>query len=81
MFASAGLPYNPPPDVIPSTLLALRVSELARDRGLHDALHELITLRQLSYGWRRTDATEQESRQPEPPRARKTAILRRHSGP
>jgi predicted DsbA family dithiol-disulfide isomerase len=42
MFAAAGLTYNPPPDVIPSTLFALRVSELARDRGLHDALHDRL---------------------------------------
>lgn len=62
-------------------LLSWDTARMPTLEELHDALHELITLRQLSYGWRRTDATEQESRQPEPPRARKTAILRRHSGP
>ena len=34
-FGRAGLPYNPPPDVVPNTRDALRVCELARDRGLH----------------------------------------------
>ena len=42
MFAAAELTYNPPPDVIPSTLLALRVAELARERGQHDTLHDRL---------------------------------------
>ena len=42
MFASAGLPYNPPADVIPSTLLALRIGELARDRERHESFHDRL---------------------------------------
>jgi predicted DsbA family dithiol-disulfide isomerase len=42
MFASAGLPYNPPADVIPNTLLALRVGELARERELHEPFHDRL---------------------------------------
>jgi predicted DsbA family dithiol-disulfide isomerase len=42
MFDAAGLPYNPPPDVIPNTLRALRVTELARDRGLHEQVHDRL---------------------------------------
>ena len=34
-FAEEGLAYNPPPEVVPNTMRALRVTELARDRGLH----------------------------------------------
>src|SRR5690606_22805175 len=45
-------------------LLSWDTARMPTLEELHDALHELITLRQLSYGWRRTDATEQESRQP-----------------
>jgi predicted DsbA family dithiol-disulfide isomerase len=41
-FAAHGLAYNPPPDVVPNTQLALRVTELARDRGLHDAVHDRL---------------------------------------
>ncbi|MDQ3823472.1 MAG: hypothetical protein M3321_09555 [Actinomycetota bacterium] len=37
-FAAAGLEYNRP-QVVPNTRLALRMSELARERGLHDAFH------------------------------------------
>ncbi len=38
-FERDGLAYNPPPEVVPNTLNALRVTELARDRGLHEAVH------------------------------------------
>jgi predicted DsbA family dithiol-disulfide isomerase len=41
-FARAGLEYAPPPEVVPNTRLALRLSELARDRGLHEALHDRL---------------------------------------
>ena len=41
-FGRAGLPYNPPPDVVPNTRDALRVCELARDRGLHTELHDRL---------------------------------------
>ena len=42
MFERAGLTYNPHPAVVPNTRLALRVTELARDRGLHDAVHDRL---------------------------------------
>jgi predicted DsbA family dithiol-disulfide isomerase len=41
-FARAGLEYAPPPDVVPNTRLALRLTELARDRGLHEPLHDRL---------------------------------------
>jgi predicted DsbA family dithiol-disulfide isomerase len=41
-FAVNGLTYNPPPDVVPNTRLALRLNELARDRGLHEAFHDRL---------------------------------------
>ena len=40
-FTSAGLTYNRP-DVVPNTRLALRMSELAREQGLHDAFHDRL---------------------------------------
>ena len=36
---AAGLAYNPPPDVVPNSRKALEVTELARDRGLHEPVH------------------------------------------
>ncbi len=42
MFERAGLAYDPPPDVVPNSQLALRVTELARDRGLHDRVHDRL---------------------------------------
>ena len=41
-FAAAGLAYNPPPEVVPNTMAALRVTELARERGLHAAVHDRL---------------------------------------
>jgi len=41
-FAEEGLVYNPPPDVVPNTMGALRVSELARERGLHAPVHDRL---------------------------------------
>ena len=41
-FADEGLVYNPPPDVVPNTMSALRVTELARERGLHQAVHDRL---------------------------------------
>ena len=41
-FEAAGLAYNPPPDVVPNSRLALRLTELARDRGLHDRAHDRL---------------------------------------
>jgi predicted DsbA family dithiol-disulfide isomerase len=42
MFERWGLAYNPPPDVVPNTKLALRATELARDRGLQRAVHDRL---------------------------------------
>jgi predicted DsbA family dithiol-disulfide isomerase len=42
MFTRAGHTYAPNPDVVPNSKLALRVTELARDRGLHDPVHERL---------------------------------------
>jgi predicted DsbA family dithiol-disulfide isomerase len=39
MFEANGLDYNPHPDVVPNTRTALRLTELARDRGLHEPVH------------------------------------------
>lgn len=41
-FAERGLEYNPNPDVVPNSLDALRVSELARDLGRHEELHDRL---------------------------------------
>lgn len=38
---AAGLTYKPP-DVIPNSRKALEVSELARDEGLHEAVHDRL---------------------------------------
>lgn len=42
MFAAAGLQYAPPPDVVPNSKDALRVTELGRDRGLHEPMHDRL---------------------------------------
>ena len=42
MFAAQGLAYSPPPDVVPNSRNALRVTELARDRGLHEPVHDRL---------------------------------------
>ena len=41
-FAGEGLDYNPNPDVIPNTLDALRLTELARELGRHDEIHDRL---------------------------------------
>jgi predicted DsbA family dithiol-disulfide isomerase len=41
-FAQDGLVYAPNPDVVPNSRTALRVTELARDRGLHAPLHDRL---------------------------------------
>ncbi len=38
-FEDAGLVYNPPTDVVPNTRLAQQLTELARTRGLGEAMH------------------------------------------
>ncbi len=34
--------YNPPPGLVPNTMRALRATELARERGLHAAVHDRL---------------------------------------
>jgi predicted DsbA family dithiol-disulfide isomerase len=41
-FAERGLDYNPNPDVVPNSLRALRLTELARELGLHTAAHDRL---------------------------------------
>jgi predicted DsbA family dithiol-disulfide isomerase len=40
-FAAAGLEYNRP-EIVPNTRLALRLTELARERGLHEPFHDRL---------------------------------------
>jgi len=40
-FAAAGLEYNRP-EIVPNTRLALRMSELAREHGLHAPFHDRL---------------------------------------
>jgi predicted DsbA family dithiol-disulfide isomerase len=42
LFAERGLEYAPHPDVVPRSLDALRLTELARELGLHAALHDRV---------------------------------------
>ena len=42
MFESTGLSYNPPPEVVPNTRSALRLTELARDLDLHRPFHDRL---------------------------------------
>jgi predicted DsbA family dithiol-disulfide isomerase len=39
-FAARGLEYNPHPEIVPNTMNALRLTELARDLGRHEELHD-----------------------------------------
>jgi predicted DsbA family dithiol-disulfide isomerase len=39
MVEAAGMPYNPNPDLVPNSRKALEVTELARERGLHEQVH------------------------------------------
>ena len=41
-FAASDLVYNPPPEVVPNTMRALRVTEFARERGLHRHVHDRL---------------------------------------
>jgi len=41
-FEQQGLTYNPPPDVVPNTRLALQLTELARARGLGLQMHDRL---------------------------------------
>ncbi len=42
LFERDGLIYNPPPDIVPNSRTALRLTELARDRGLHEPFHDRL---------------------------------------
>jgi predicted DsbA family dithiol-disulfide isomerase len=42
MFEREGLVYNPHPDVVPNSRLALRLTEYARDHGLHEPVHDRL---------------------------------------
>ena len=42
MFEANGLRYNPHPEIVPNTMRALRVTELARDRELHRPVHDRL---------------------------------------
>ena len=39
MVEATGLTYSPPPDVVPNSRQALELTELGRERGLHDEVH------------------------------------------
>jgi predicted DsbA family dithiol-disulfide isomerase len=41
-FGEEGLEYNPNPDVVPNSFDALRLTELARDLGRHDEIHDRL---------------------------------------
>jgi predicted DsbA family dithiol-disulfide isomerase len=41
-FAARSLDYNPPPDVVPNSLRAQQLTELARELGRHEAVHDRI---------------------------------------
>jgi predicted DsbA family dithiol-disulfide isomerase len=41
-FAASGLAYAPPAEVVPNSRDALRLTELARDRGLHEEVHDRL---------------------------------------
>jgi len=41
-FAADDLDYNPNPDVVPNTIDALRLTELARDQRRHDEIHDRL---------------------------------------
>ena len=41
-FAARGLDYNPNPDVVPRSLLALGLTELGRDLSRHAAVHDRL---------------------------------------
>jgi len=42
MVEESGYVYNVPPDVVPNSQKALEVTELARDAGLHEAVHDRL---------------------------------------
>ena len=41
-FAERGLAYNPHPEIVPNSMNALRLTELARDLGRHAEMHDRL---------------------------------------
>jgi predicted DsbA family dithiol-disulfide isomerase len=41
-FEAKGLVYNPPPNVVPNTHRALRLTELGRSQGKHEETHDRL---------------------------------------
>ena len=41
-FAARGLDYNPHPEIVPNSMRAQQLTELARDLGRHEAVHDRI---------------------------------------
>ena len=41
-FAARGLDYNPHPDIVPNSMRAQQLTELARDLGRHEAVHDRV---------------------------------------
>jgi predicted DsbA family dithiol-disulfide isomerase len=39
MVEESGYVYDPPPDIVPNSRMALELTELARDHGLHETVH------------------------------------------
>jgi predicted DsbA family dithiol-disulfide isomerase len=58
MFERAGLEYNPNPEIVPNSRLALRLTELARDRGLQEPVHDRLMDAYWAEGRNIGDATE-----------------------
>jgi predicted DsbA family dithiol-disulfide isomerase len=50
MIEDAGFRFAPPEDVVPNSQKALQVTELARDRGLHEPVHSRLMLAYWSEG-------------------------------
>jgi predicted DsbA family dithiol-disulfide isomerase len=42
LFEANGLVYNPHSEIVPNTMRALRISELARERGRHEVVHDRL---------------------------------------
>jgi predicted DsbA family dithiol-disulfide isomerase len=41
-FAARGLDYNPHPDIVPNSMRAQQLTELARELGRHEAVHDRV---------------------------------------
>ena len=58
MFEANGLVYNPHPEVVPNTMRALRVTELAREQALHRDVHDRLMAAYWDEGRNIGDAAE-----------------------